>query len=99
MVSGPWFGTLVPGMFRYMDFPDLAALAMPGALMVLGGGKDHFFNNEGVKMAYDRINQSFAKGGYDDRLYIQEHDSGHVFTAAMQQAAWDFLKTHLMDRV
>jgi dienelactone hydrolase len=93
------YSVLVPGMFRYMDFPDLAALAMPGALMVLGGGKDHFFNNEGVKMAYDRINQSFAKGGYDDRLYIQEHDSGHVFNAAMQQAAWDFLKTHLMDRV
>ncbi|MDC0325150.1 alpha/beta hydrolase family protein [bacterium] len=93
------YSMLIPGMFRYMNFPDLAALAMPGAMMVLGGGKDNFFNQEGVKVAYELINKSFKKGGYDDRLYIQEFPTGHVFNRQMQDTAWAFLKKHLMDLV
>ena len=90
---------LIPGMFRYMDLPDLAALAMPGAMMVLGGGKDNFFNQEGVKAAYEQIDKSFKKGGFDDRLYIQEYDTRHEFNRQMQDTAWSFLKKHLMDLV
>ena len=91
------YSILIPGMSRYVDFSDLAALSMPGALMVLGGGKDSFFNQEGVNAAYKQINQSFSKGGFDDRLYIQEHDTGHIFNRQMQETAWSFLKKHLMD--
>ena len=91
------YSILIPGMSRYMDFSDLAALSMPGALMVLGGGKDNFFNKEGVNAAYKQINQSFSKGGFDDRLYIQEYDTGHIFNRQMQETAWSFLKKHLMD--
>ena len=93
------YSILIPGMFRYMDLPDLAALAMPGAMMILGGGKDNFFNQEGVKAAYEQINKSFKKGGFEDRLYIQEYDTRHEFNRQMQDTAWSFLKKHLMDLV
>ena len=93
------YSVLVPGMTRYMDLPDLAALAMPGAMMIMGGGKDHFFNAEGPKLAYEEVKEAFTKGECDDRLYIQQYDSGHVFSKDMQKAAWDFLKKHLMDQV
>lgn len=93
------YSVLVPGMFRYMDLPDLAALAMPGAMMIMGGGNDHFFNAEGSRLAYEEVKQAFAKGECGDRLYIQQYDTAHVFNKAMQEAAWDFLKKHLMDRV
>ena len=68
-----------------------------GRALVLGGGMDSFFNQEGVNAAYKQINQSFSKGGFDDRLYIQEHDTGHIFNRQMQETAWSFLKKHLMD--
>ena len=93
------FSVLIPGMTRYLDLPDLASMAMPGAMMVLGGGKDQFFQDEGARAAYTQIRQAFVKAGFDDRLYVQEHDVGHVFSKAMQGAAWKFLKEHLMDLV
>jgi hypothetical protein len=93
------FSVLVPGMSRFMDLPDLAAMTMPGALMIQGGAKDQFFNREGTQAAYKQLQRSFAKGGYQDRLYIQEYDSGHAFNQSMQDAAWKFLKTHLMDLI
>jgi dienelactone hydrolase len=93
------FSVLVPGMSRFMDLPDLAAMTMPGALMIQGGAKDQFFNREGTQAAYKQLQRSFAKGRYQDRLYIQEYDSGHAFNQSMQDAAWKFLKTHLMDLI
>ncbi|MGB1520862.1 MAG: dienelactone hydrolase family protein, partial [Limisphaerales bacterium] len=93
------FSVLIPGMTRYLDLPDLASMAMPGAMMVLGGGKDQFFQDEGARAAYTQMRQAFVKAGFDDRLYVQEHDVGHVFSKAMQGAAWKFLKDHLMDLV
>ena len=81
------FSVLIPGMTRYLDLPDLASMAMPGAMMVLGGGKDQFFQDEGARAAYTQMRQAFVKAGFDDRLYVQEHDVGHVFSKAMQGAA------------
>ena len=31
---------VVPGLYRHLDYPDVAALAMPSALLVINGRKD-----------------------------------------------------------
>src|SRR5262249_33271463 len=34
---------VVPGLYRYLDYPDVASLAMPAALLVINGSKDALF--------------------------------------------------------
>src|SRR5262249_32637097 len=34
---------LVPGLYRTLDYPDVASLAMPSALMVINGSRDTLF--------------------------------------------------------
>src|SRR5881409_3579357 len=38
---------LVPGIYRYLDYPDIAAQAMPRALLVINGSKDGLFDLDG----------------------------------------------------
>jgi hypothetical protein len=33
---------LVPGLYRQLDYPDVASLAMPSALLVINGKKDGY---------------------------------------------------------
>ena len=53
----------INGLYRYLDFPDLAALAAPRALMVINGSRDGLFALDGVKAAFDKIGRLYAKAG------------------------------------
>ena len=52
----------INGLYRYLDFPDLAALAAPRALMVINGSQDRLFALEGVKAAFDKIARAVRQG-------------------------------------
>src|SRR5262249_7594783 len=43
---------LVPGLMRYLDYPDVAALAMPAALLVINGSRDTLFDLDGVRTCF-----------------------------------------------
>ncbi len=81
----------VPGMLRYLDFPDFAALAAPRALMVINGSKDGLFAPEGVRQAHARIRDIYRKAGVPDRQNCLMYDSPHEFNPAMQEEAWKWL--------
>ena len=53
----------INGLYRYLDFPDLAALAAPRALMVINGSQDRLFALDGVKAAFDKIARLLRQGG------------------------------------
>jgi hypothetical protein len=46
---------LVPGLYRYLDYPDVATLAMPAALLIINGKKDQLFDLDGVRQCFDKI--------------------------------------------
>jgi dienelactone hydrolase len=83
---------LVPGLYRYMDYPDVASLAMPGALLVINGKKDSLFEPGGVANAFDKLNRCYKKAGIPDRVKTSMYDAPHEFNADMQQEAWAWLK-------
>ena len=78
----------INGLYRYLDFPDLAALAAPRALMVINGSQDRLFALDGVKAAFDKIARLYNKAGAPDRVRCLMFDAPHEFNLEMQAQAW-----------
>jgi len=83
---------LVPGLYRYLDYPDVASLAMPAALLVINGKKDGLFEPMGVASAFDKLARCYRKAGIPERLKTRLYDAPHEFNGEMQEEAWDWIK-------
>jgi dienelactone hydrolase len=80
------------GLYRQLDFPDLAALIAPRALLVINGAQDRLFALDGVKASFARIGRCYAKAGVGERQRCSLYDAPHEFNLAMQTEAWEWLK-------
>jgi dienelactone hydrolase len=85
------FTKLVPGLMSHMDYPDVASLAMPAALLVINGSQDALFDLDGVKHCFDKLRSCYTKAGLPERFRGSLYDTPHEFNAAMQQEAWEWL--------
>jgi dienelactone hydrolase len=85
----------IPGLYRYLDLPDLAALIAPRSLFVINGSKDTLFPPDGVDKAYKKIDACFRKAGAPDRQRCRLYPAPHQFNREMQAEAWDWLRSHL----
>lgn len=83
---------LVPGLYKHLDYPDVASLAMPGALLVINGKKDGLFEPDGVAACFDKLAKCYAKAGIPEKLKTSLYDAPHEFNGAMQEEAWAWLK-------
>jgi dienelactone hydrolase len=82
---------VVPGLMRHLDYPDVAALAMPNALMVVNGSKDGLFDPAGVGASFAKLNACYRKAGVPEKCRTRLFDAPHQFNPAMQAEAWDWL--------
>ena len=82
---------LVPGLYRTLDYPDLASLAMPSALLVINGAKDALFAPDGVRAAFDKLTACYKKAGAPEKLRLRLYDTPHEFNVEMQAEAWEWL--------
>jgi dienelactone hydrolase len=88
----------IVGLYRYLDYPDLAALIAPRSLLVINGSKDQLFPREGVSAAFEKIDRCFRKAGAADRQQCRLYDAPHEFNARMQADAWEWLARALAAR-
>lgn len=86
------FTKLVPGLYRYLDYPDVASIAMPSATLFINGSKDGLFDLSGVRASFDKLNAIYKKAGIPEKVRTRLYDTPHVFNAEMQAEAWDWLK-------
>ena len=86
---------LVPGLHRYLDYPDVAAMNAPNPLLVMTGKRDGIFHAEGVLKACQKLKKSYEKAKRSDQLLLREFEAGHIFSAEMQQAAAQFFEERL----
>ena len=82
---------VVPGLYKYLDYPDVASLAMPTPLLVINGSKDGLFDLEGVHSSFNKLNACYRKAGFADRCRTRLYDTPHEFNADMQTEAWQWL--------
>ena len=92
VVNTVGFSFHINGLYRYLDFPDFAALIAPRALMVINGSQDQLFAADGVKAAFDKIARLYKKAGAPERQRCRLFDAPHQFNRDMQAEAWDWLK-------
>ena len=81
----------IPGLYRYLDLPDLAALIAPRPLLVINGSKDGLFPREGVDKAFQKIEACFRKAGVPERQRCRLYEAPHEFNRDMQAEAWQWL--------
>jgi dienelactone hydrolase len=82
----------IPGLYRYLDLPDLAALIAPRPVLVINGSRDTLFPPEGVQSAFDKIARCFRKAGAPDRQQCRLYDAPHQFNVKMQAEAWAWVE-------
>jgi dienelactone hydrolase len=83
---------VVPGLYRHLDYPDVASLALPAALLVINGSKDQLFDLDGVHASFAKLAACYQKAGVAERLRTRLYDTPHEFNAQMQAEAWEWLK-------
>ena len=83
---------VVPGLYRHLDYPDVASLAMPAALMVINGSKDGLFDLGAVERSFEKLNRCYEKAGIPEKIATRMYDAPHEFNGAMQEEAWAWLK-------
>lgn len=86
---------VVPGLYRYLDYPDVASLAMPAALLVINGSQDGLFDLEGVRACFDKLHACYRKAGVTEKCRTLLYDTPHLFNAEMQTEAWEWLRRWL----
>jgi dienelactone hydrolase len=89
------FTKLVPGLYRYLDYPDVAALALPAALLVINGSRDRLFEPDGVKACFAKLAACYQKAGVPEKVRTRLYDAPHEFNAEMQADAWAWLRRWL----
>ncbi len=89
------FTKLVPGLTRFLDYPDVASLAMPAALLVINGNRDRLFELDGVRHCFAKLGSCYAKASVPDRFRGRLYDAPHEFNAEMQDEAWRWLDSWL----
>ena len=86
------FTKLVPGLYQYLDYPDVASMAMPTPLLLINGKKDMLFNLEGVQASFDKLNACYRKAGVPEKCRTRWYDTPHEFNAEMQAEAWEWFR-------
>lgn len=81
----------VPGLLRWADLPDVAALVAPRHLVIENGRSDPLYSLEGVVSGFDRAAAVWRKLGVADRVALDLFDGVHEWSG---RVSYD-----LLDRV
>ncbi len=85
------FTKIVPGLYPDLDWPDLAGLHWPGALMTINGLRDRIYPLEAAREAFQKIERIYTKMGAAERYEGLFFDGPHEFNAEMQDRAIEWL--------
>lgn len=92
----PWFVRYtipagnVPGLWKYLDYPDVGSLTMPNPLMVVRGLRDPLFPPDGVEAAFRNLTQCYEAIGKPEHFTTYTYDGPHKFPARAQQLMIDW---------
>ncbi len=85
------FNMLHPGMFRWFDYPDAAAIAAPKPMLFYAGETDPLFPVASVRQAFASMERVWADAGAPDRFAAKVWPNAHIFRAEEQAEAFDWL--------
>ncbi len=81
-----------PGIFNYLDYPDVASIACPKPMLFYNGYKDELFPIPCVKEAYEKMHKVWTSQNADSVLLTKIWNDKHNFSKEMQDEAFAWLK-------
>jgi len=89
------FTMIHPGLFNYLDYPDVASIACPKPMLFYNGEQDALFPVPSVKNAYAKMRKIWESQDAGDRLVTKLWDVPHEFNQEMQEEAFEWLNQQL----
>ena len=80
--------TYVPLLPRDLDFPEILALRVPSATMVLNCNEDPLYTMAEMKRADEMLRDTFKRGGAEQQYRCNFYPGGHKFDREMQADAF-----------
>ena len=89
------FANNLAGAYNYLDYPHIASLACPNAMMLVNGETDKLFKPHAVRQCYDTMHKVWDSQGAGDRLVTRLLPMGHEMPLSVQRSMLDFFDKHL----
>jgi len=89
------FANCLPGLRRWLDYPHIASIACPKAMLFINGSQDKLFPVAGVEKAFCIMHDVWQSQKADDMLETELWDMPHSCPVKAQQRVADFFRKHL----
>ncbi|MDE7346472.1 MAG: S9 family peptidase [Muribaculaceae bacterium] len=89
------FANNLGGVFAQLDYPHIASLACPNAMMLINGETDKLFKPHAVRQCYDTMHKVWDSQGVGDKLETRLLPQGHEMKKDVQEMTLRFLDKHL----
>lgn len=89
------FANCLPGLRRWMDYPHIASIACPNAMLFINGMQDKLFPAVAAEKAFSIMHDVWDSQGVGDQLKTELWDIPHSCPVAVQQCGLEFLNKHL----
>lgn len=89
------FANNLGGVFAQLDYPHIASLACPNAMMLINGETDKLFKPHAVRQCYDTMHKVWDSQGVSDKLETHLLPQGHEMPKSVQKMTLDFFDKHL----
>ena len=89
------FANCLPGLRRWLDYPHIASIACPKAMLFINGSQDKLFPVTGVQKAFHIMHDTWQSQGADRLLETELWDIPHSCPVKAQQRIADFFRKNL----
>ena len=89
------FANCFPGLRRWLDYPHIASMACPKAMLFINGSQDKLFPEAGVEKAFQTMHDTWKSQKADDKLETEIWDMGHSCPIKVQERVLQFFQKHL----
>lgn len=89
------FANMLPGIRRYLDYPHIASIACPKAMIFLNGEHDKLFPPVGVKAAFAEMRNVWESRSAGEKLETELWDMPHDCGKKVQGKILEFLNKWL----
>ena len=89
------FANCFPGLRRGLDYPHVASMACPKAMLFINGSQDKLFPVPGVEKAFRTMHDTWQSQKADDKLETEIWDMPHSCPVKAQERVLQFFQKHL----
>lgn len=89
------FANNLGGVFAHLDYPHIASLACPNAMMLINGETDKLFKPHAVSQCYDIMHQVWDSQEVSERLETHLLPQGHEMPKSVQEMTLKFFDKYL----